>query len=161
MIVSAVLLLAAGNVTPNVRVADATQEDYKVIDVHSDYTAAFDFTERSPFTRLFTADTITNTEVDTLLLPVNVLTNYEAAVAVWIANLSGTSNLTIVVDEGWVDALGVQRWDVGQDTIVSASAAASVLVDIGRLAGRNYRIRITGSGTQSTRYSVSFFAKPV
>lgn len=123
-------------------------------------------TSASTYTRSWAVDTITNTEVDTLIVGggstpgVNFQSNFEGGVGVVIANLSGTSSLTIVVDEGFVDATGTVRYDNGQDTITTTAAAGTTFVDIGRLAGTRYRIRITGAGTQSTTYRLTFIAKP-
>lgn len=115
---------------------------------------------RAQVSGAWAVDTITNTEVDTLTISTNFITNYEGFAGVVITNLSGTSSLTIVVDEGWVDAAGTLRWDLGQDTITTTSAAATVGVDFGRLAGNRYRFRITGVGTQSTTYRLRYIMKP-
>ena len=124
-------------------------------------TEALGLNDRTTVSSSWAVDTITNTEVDTLTIGTNFLTNYEGFVGVVITNLSGTSSLTIVVDEGWVDHTGTLRWDLGQDTITTTSAAATVGVDIGRLAGTRYRIRVTGAGTQSTTYRLRYVMKPV
>lgn len=116
--------------------------------------------DRTQVSGAWAVDTITNTEVDTLTISTNFITNYEGFVGVTITNLSGTSSLTIVVDEGWVDAAGTLRWDLGQDTITTTAAAGTTGVDIGRLAGNRYRIRITGAGVQSTTYRLRYIMKP-
>lgn len=106
----------------------------------------------------FRLDTITNSEIDTLELSATYLSNYEGSVGAVITNISGTSSLTIVVDEGFTHG-NATRWKLGQDTITTTSAATTALVDFGRLAGTKYRIRVIGAGTQSTSYRISFIAK--
>jgi hypothetical protein len=121
------------------------------------------FTERSPYRFSPALDTITNTEVDTLVIGggvgTNFLTNYEGAVFATLTNVSGTTNVAIVVDEGYVHTDGTTRWVLGKDTL-SGTGVGTRVVEIGTMVGTKYRLRLTGTGTQNTTYRVQFIAKP-
>ena len=123
----------------------------------------FDYSERSPYRFSPAVDTITNTEADTILIGpgvgTNFLTNYEGALFATITNVSGTTNVAIVVDEGYVHTDGTTRWVLGKDTL-SGTGAGTRVVEIGSMVGTKYRVRITGTGTQSTQYRLQFIAKP-
>lgn len=117
--------------------------------------------DRSQVSKAYPVDTITNSEIDTLTIATNFITNYEGGVGVTITNISGTSSLTIVVDEGYVDAAGTLRWAPGKDTITTTAAAGIYSIDIGRTVLNRYRFRIIGAGSQSTTYRLFYSFKPV
>jgi len=123
----------------------------------------FDYSERSPYRFSPAADTITNTGADTLVIGggfgTNFLTNYEGAVFATLTNVSGTTNVAIVVDEGFVHTDGTTRWVLGKDTL-SGTGVGTRVVEIGTMVGTKYRLRLTGTGTQNTTYRVQFIAKP-
>lgn len=106
----------------------------------------------------FTPDTITNTERDTLLLPVDFVSPWSYLYQVVIDSLSGTDTLAFTIQESALKS-GNTDW-------VSVATGAGSRGNPARITGalmygRRQRIIIIGSGTQSTRYSIMFLAKKV
>lgn len=111
------------------------------------------------WTYTFTADTITNTEADTLLLPADFVSPWSYAYHIVVDSLSGTDTIRFTVQES-VARSGNTDW------VTVATGAGSAFVSPIRLSavlmyGRRQRLIITGSGTQSTLYAVTFLAKKV
>lgn len=101
-------------------------------------------------------DTITNTEIDTVTFPVNFVSLYTALLTVPRTQLSGTTNVTIYIDESSVTS-GVTDWKVIDTLSGTGATVASFTQD--ELRGLRYRIRLAGTGTQSSRYTLNWTAK--
>lgn len=106
----------------------------------------------------FTPDTITNTERDTLLLPVDFVSPWSYLYQVVIDSLSGTDTLAFTIQESALKS-GNTDW-------VTVATGAGGRGNPARITGalmygRRQRIIVIGSGTQSTRYSIAFLAKKV
>lgn len=110
------------------------------------------------YTYTFAADTITDSESDTLLLPADFVSPWSYAYHVAMNSLSGTDTLAFVVQES-LQKTGNADWV----TIATGAGSADVSTRItgALMYGRRQRIIINGSGTQSTRYSITFVAKKV
>lgn len=106
----------------------------------------------------FVPDTITNAESDTLLLPADFVSPWSFAYHVSIDSLSGTDTLSFVVQESVLKS-GSTDWI----TVATGAGSASVKARItgALMYGRRQRIIVNGSGTQSSRYSITFLAKKV
>jgi len=112
---------------------------------------------------VFTSDTITNTEADTLVVPGRLLSDWSYNHAFKMTELSGTLDVTIKLQESndysgdtWYDVEdtgsfttdgGIARL-YGQEVLGSNTA-----VKEHRVRGVRQRIIITGTGTQSSVYS--------
>lgn len=101
-------------------------------------------------------DTITNAELDTITLPVNFISLYTGLATVERTNLSGTTNVSVFLDESNFTS-GTNNWYT--INTVAGTGATVAIASQTELAGIRYRIRIVGSGTQSTRYVFNFTAK--
>ena len=111
------------------------------------------------WTYSFTADTITNTEADTLLLPTDFVSPWSYAYHIVVDSLSGTDTLRFTVQESVLRS-GATDW-VTVSTGAGSAFVSPVRLSAALMYGRRQRLIITGSGTQSTRYTVSFLAKKV
>jgi hypothetical protein len=107
---------------------------------------------------------LTNVQTATVVIGggtgTNFLSNYEGAVFLNLANVSGTSTITAFVDEGFVYSDGTTYWVQNKDTLVLNQAAGTYVVELGILSGRKYRVRISSSATGVTTYRLQFSAKP-
>jgi len=112
---------------------------------------------------VFTSDTITDTEADTLEIPGRLLSDWSYNHAFLLDTLSGTLNVTIKLQES-NDYSGDTWYDVentGSFTTVGGIArlygqevlGSNTAVKTHRVRGVRQRIIITGTGTQSTTYS--------
>lgn len=102
---------------------------------------------------VFTSDTITNTEADTLLIPTTLISRWGYNWTISTTQLSGTQNLSCQLQES--------NTRTGTDWIaVGSPVTTSGSTDLDRAVGEfvygvRQRLIITGSGTQSTRYTVT------
>ena len=107
--------------------------------------------------------TLTNAATNTIVVGggdgTNFLSNFHGAVFINTVQTSGTTSLVLHVDEGFVSDNGTTYWVNSVDTL-AVSGATTLRVEINTLSGRKYRIRLVGTGTQSTAYRVQFHAKP-
>lgn len=109
----------------------------------------------APFYSYSLSDTITNTENDTIEIPARLVSDWSGGWHVQATSLSGTVQLANTVEE----SLSYNGTDwVSVDTL-NNSAAGTTRAEQDRVYGFRQRIRIVGSGTQSTRYTVYFVAK--
>ena len=98
------------------------------------------------------ADTITNAEKDTLLLPVTMYSQYTYCIQGVRTSLSGTHNVKFVLQQSNTTT-GNTDW-VGVDS-TSTTTATIGLLQGAELYGVRYRILVNGSGTQSSRYALN------
>lgn len=105
-----------------------------------------------------TTDTITNTESDTITISSNLLSAWSYNWTVQMSQLSGTSNISITVQES-ASKNGTDWITIGTDSITGTSGTKRI---VGALVyGQRQRIIITGTGSQSTRYTVYTVYKKV
>ena len=109
----------------------------------------------STFYSYSVSDTITNTEIDTITIPVSLLSPWTGYWSVVATNLSGTSKIlpTVLQAASSTDYVNVNT----MDTLKSGSLVKSYEDDL--IGGTKYRLVLTGFGTQSTRYTAYFVAK--
>lgn len=106
----------------------------------------------SPFYTYSWTDTITNTEVDTLLIPARLISKWTGLYHVQTTQLSGTQ--AIAVDLYQSASTGGTDW-VLVDTCADLSGSTDLdKITDATVEGFRQRLRLTGSGTQSTRYTV-------
>ena len=101
-------------------------------------------------------DTITDTEVDTLAIPGTLASAWVATYGITGDELSGTIDFAYVVEENLNTSGGT--WQ-SVDTDVSTTDGEEIILTDAAVAGLKQRIRITGTGTQSSVYSVRIVYK--
>lgn len=95
-------------------------------------------------------DTITNTESDTLLLPVNFLSSWTYSYSVVLANLSGTTNVAVALQRS--NSLSS---DTDWKTAATFTGTSGILQEVATdVPGVRHRLILTGSGTQSSTYNI-------
>lgn len=99
-------------------------------------------------------DTITNTEADTLTLPVALLSTWSASYSVNLTQLSGTANVAVVLQKS--NTANGTDWKT-LDTFTGTSGLLHE--EYSELLGRRYRLILTGTGTQSTTYDIDAILK--
>jgi hypothetical protein len=110
-----------------------------------------------------TADTITTTESDTIRFAAQFLGSWLPVFKFETTQLSGTQNLSVVFQESHKTTGNTDWFAVGSAVTTSGSTDS----DIFRYAsattpvasGVRFRVIITGTGTQSTRYTGRLVAK--
>ena len=123
------------------------------------------------YTYAYTLDTIANAANDTLYIPANYreqLSDFQVCVSVTRTNISGTTNLAVKVEEtawpysgstaptlGWASALNV----AGSAAATAATTATTENINIPHIYGRNLRIIVDGTGTQSSSYRIRWLMK--
>ena len=102
------------------------------------------------------ADTITDTEADTLSYTFPAYSSYEFAWNLEITTgISGTDSLTVVIEETASPSSSTAWKQVGSTVTLGATSTGNrISLHTGVLYGVKQRIIITGVGTQSTRYRV-------
>ncbi len=137
---------------------------------------SFAFTERAEedasrygvYEYTWTADTITDTEADTLTVPPLLLSKWSPNYSVKLTKATGTPNCAIKVEESnvrsgdeWYSAAGGNL----NDAAISGFATDTVSVTglgLGSdypIGGVRQRVIITGTGTQSTLYTIKVTLK--
>ena len=106
----------------------------------------------SPFYSYSWVDTITDTESDTLLIPARLISKWTGLYHVQTTQLSGTQNLAVDLFQS--ASTGGTDW-VYVDSCANTSGASDLdkIIDA-TVEGFRQRLIITGTGTQSTRYTV-------
>jgi hypothetical protein len=109
-----------------------------------------------PFYRYAISDTITDTESDTITLPALMLSPWSYNWTIQTTQLSGTQNVACVLQES--------ASATGTDWIQIDSKTTTGSTDLDRMVGaliygQRQRVILTGTGTQSTRYTIYFVAK--
>jgi hypothetical protein len=108
--------------------------------------------------RTYAADTITNAENDTLSVaePINSLYTYNAHFT--LNNLSGTRSIKVYLQQSNVTS-GTADWVSIDSITASGSTVATYIADGTDFLGRRCRFIVDGTGTQSTRYTLSYCFK--
>lgn len=104
----------------------------------------------------FTADTITNTEIDTLTLPEKIYSSYTFCYSVVRTNLSGTTNVKVFLDESNLTT-GNTDWITIDSTASTGATPDRIKVPI--VYGVRHRLRVVGAGTQSSIFAIQATGK--
>lgn len=120
--------------------------------------AEFAAAPKTTYRYAWTADTITNAEKDTLSVPVNLLSNYQVQIQAVRTSLSGTHNVKLYLDESNLLS-GTTDWRVIDSTSTTTATIGAIRQET--TYGIRYRVRVSGTGTQSSRYAMNIVAKPV
>ena len=103
-----------------------------------------------------TGDTITDAGADTISVPGLLYSKWAASYTLSTTQLSGTQDLTFVVQES-PNSTGGPWVQVGTK---STSGATDVdRIEVATVYGVKHRIIVTGSGTQSTEYAIDAVMK--
>lgn len=94
------------------------------------------------------ADTITNTEADTITLTPNLFSYWKYNYTVLGTQLSGTIDFDVTVQESNTTS-GSEWYTLATDSLATS---AGTLQLTGNVAGLRHRVIITGVGTQSSTY---------
>ncbi len=117
------------------------------------------FAPTTPYRYTWTADTITNTEIDTVSVPASFLSNYQFQIQAVTAQISGTRNLKIYLDESNLTS-GTTDWRLIDST--STTSTNVVAIRQAQSYGLRYRVRVKGvTGTMVVRYAMNIVAKPL
>lgn len=112
----------------------------------------------------FRLDTITNAEIDTIPLgkpnannivasPVNFMSLFTYDIAILRTSISGTHNVKVYLDRSLTSASGTALdWFTIDST--SATTATPAIMRSTDATGAKYRLRIKGTGTQSSSYRI-------
>jgi len=114
----------------------------------------------------FTTDTITNTEADTLTISPLLLSKWSYNWSFAIDSLSGTPNIAIKVQESNKRS-GSEWYTLETSTVSGIGSTQSVTTHNGdntenpdgKVRGVRQRVILTGTGTESTLYSVKLTLK--
>lgn len=116
------------------------------------------FAPTTPYRYTWTADTITNTEIDTVSVPASFLSNYQFQIQAVRTSLSGTHNVKLYLDESNLTS-GITDWRVIDSTSTTTATIGAIRQSVSY--GLRYRVRVKGTGTQSSRYAMNIVAKPL
>lgn len=117
------------------------------------------FAPTTPYRYTWAADTITNTEIDTVSVPASFLSDYRFQIQAVTAQISGTRNLKIYLDESNLTS-GTTDWRLIDST--STTTTNVVAIRQAQSYGLRYRVRVKGvTGTMSVRYAMNIVAKPL
>jgi hypothetical protein len=100
-------------------------------------------------------DTITNTEIDTINIPVSLVSKWTGYWSIVGTNLSGTSYImpSVLQAASSTDFTNVATLDtINANGYVQSNEDAII-------GGTKYRLILTGVGSQSTKYTAYFVAK--
>ena len=107
------------------------------------------------YTKTVTNGAIAGTEADTISVS-NLVSNYQLSIETQKANVSGTTNIAVYLDASNATS-GTDNW-VAIDTLPgTGTGLAKDTYD--RAYYLRYRIRLKGTGTQSSTYKVWLMAK--
>mgnify|MGYP007069478079 CR=1 FL=1 len=107
--------------------------------------------------RTYAADTITNAEKDTLAVLGTFLGAYRYNVQGFRTSLSGTHNVKIYLD-GSALTSGNTDWFIMDSTTTTSATTFSMR---GSADAIRFRIRVSGTGTQSSRYGITSIFKGI
>ena len=144
-------LFAVGSAfdSPNAQGAAQSEDDYAVVGGNVQYN--------------FRLDTITNTEKDMIPLgkpnvnnivanPVNFMSLYTYDISIVRASLSGTHNVKVYLDKSNTSSGTSTDWFTIDST--STTTATTAMLRSTDATGAKYRLRINGTGTQSSTYQI-------
>ena len=115
-------------------------------------------------------DTITNTEIDTIgvlsrnsTTANNALASYTPFLSLYAydltvnrTSLTGTANVKVYLDKSTTTAPTATAWMVIDSTTTTSGVGQ---IKISEMTGEIYRLRVKGTGTQSTSYKLNGLAK--
>jgi len=109
----------------------------------------------STFYSYSVTDTITNTEIDTLTIPVSLLSPWSGYWSIVVTNLSGTTYIMPTIRQA---ASSTDYTSVATLDTLNVNGMVQAHED-DKIGGTKYRLVLTGVGTQSTKYTAHFVAK--
>ena len=103
-------------------------------------------------------DTISNAANDTLTVPWVLQSRYTGALQITRTNISGTTNLSVVIQ---TSVTGASSSDATWVTVATSAGtgATTELLTLAETYGQRHRIIVDGSGTQSSSYRLSWLSK--
>lgn len=112
----------------------------------------------SLLSKTWAKDTITNAANDTLTLPWTLQSRYTGALQITRTSISGTINLSVVIQ---ASVTGASSADVTWVTVATSSGtgATNEILTLAETYGQRYRIIVDGTGTQSSSYRLSWLSK--
>jgi len=111
--------------------------------------------QAQPQTILIAADTITNTEVDTVPIPYVLDSkgySYDVSYHIVATQLSGTANLNVKHIVSNQNA--GNNWFITGDSVTHSGASSSRLMRVNDVINARSGLRVVGTGAQSTRYQI-------
>jgi hypothetical protein len=112
-------------------------------------------TGSNTYLKTFTGGAIVNAEKDTLALP-NFLSNYQLQIQATRTAGTGTHNVKVYLDESCYTA-GTANWRVIDSTTTTTATLGFIRQAV--TYGLRHRIRMSGTGTQSSTYTVAVVGK--
>lgn len=116
------------------------------------------FAAPSVLSKTWTLDTIANAANDTLTVPYTLQSRYTGALQITRTNISGTTNLAVLVQASVTSATSTDVTWVTVATTAATTATAELLT-LAETYGQRYRIIVDGTGTQSSSYRLSWLSK--
>lgn len=110
------------------------------------------------YQKAVTQDTLTNAEKDTIAIPDNIASLYTYAIHPVVTQLSGTAAVKVYLDQS-AKSSGNTDWITIDSSASLTNAAPRGILDGTDLLGYRYRLRFSGSGTQSTVYNCTYIFK--
>lgn len=110
------------------------------------------------YAKSITQDTLTNAEKDTIAIPTNILSLYTYDFQPVVTQLSGTAAVKVYLDQS-AKSSGNTDWFCIDSSASLTNAAPRGILDGTDLLGYRYRLRFSGTGTQSTVYNCSYILK--
>lgn len=109
-------------------------------------------------TKTWAKDTITNAANDTLTLPWVLQSRYTGALQITRTSISGTINLSVVIQ---ASVTGASSADVTWVTVATSAGtgATNEILTLAEAYGQRYRVIVDGTGTQSSSYRLSWLSK--
>lgn len=150
-----VLVALGAAFTKVTRLMAPTTIDAINADVQTKDLAAYGLETGNNFYQKSFTGAIANAEKDTLALP-NFLSNYQLSIATTRASVSGTHNVKMYLDESSF-LTGTANWRVIDST--STTTATLATIRQGTTYGVRHRIRMSGTGSQSSTYAISVIGK--
>lgn len=117
---------------------------------------AFAPSKMLPYT--WALDTIANAANDTLTVPWVLQSRYTGALQITRTNISGTTNLSVVIQTSVAPASSSDDTWVTVATS-SGTGATAELLTMSETYGQRYRVIVDGTGTQSSSYQLSWLSK--
>lgn len=114
-------------------------------------------------------DTLTNTEADTLTIPDYLLSDWEYNITLRATAATGTRSVITILEESneRSGTTSAYWYEVERDTAKSGTATLHLqgdhysvkAADVGKVRGVRQRVRLVGTGTQKTNYTLKFTYK--
>lgn len=119
---------------------------------------AFEYAPASgAIAKVWTLDTITNAENDTLTLNYILASPYSYSYQIKLANISGTRDIKFYLEQ--TNATGSTRWMKVDSAVTTGSTVNAYLMEGANTWGNKHRIIVDGTGTQVVSYHADGWLK--